>query len=558
MTEGVTTFSTQKEKPARAVLLLRASSKKQTDQEHDFDIPQQRTILVPFIAQRGWDLIRTFTEGGVSGYKVSAADRDAIQDIKKMADRHEFDVLVIYMSDRLGRIADETPLIVSYLNKRGIKIVSYVEGEISSVSHTDKLMTYIRYWQAEGESLKTSQRVSDRIEQLVKEGVFRGGSCPYGYKMVNNGRNNYKGKPVLDITIDEEKATVVQKIYELAREQNYGSRKIAAYLNENGIKAKQGGAWGCGSVNQIMRHTLYKGTYFLKSKGIMSPPMTDLIIVPPDDWEATQKVVNKRSDRRRGIPNTTHGVMLLAGLMYCGYCGRKITSFQAKSKKKTVDGETVRTFVPKYRCSAYMYPKGIPCDGQSTYSARKVEEAVVSALKGYISTLSTQDLTATYLERVTEQIKTAKNDLSKKQAAVTRIRKELSALKEEVVKSLMGESKFDTDTLQELLSKKELEVREGDGQTKKLEKELDYLTESRDSIVSMDDTMQDWDAQFDLQDTAGQKAMLAQVVDRIDLFRDKVVISVNIKYGQYKDGLASQLKPDTYTLGDVNCYNQAA
>lgn len=50
------------------------------------------------------------------GFKISANDRDAIQDIKKMADCREFDIFVIYMSDNLGRIADETPLIVSYLN----------------------------------------------------------------------------------------------------------------------------------------------------------------------------------------------------------------------------------------------------------------------------------------------------------------------------------------------------------------------------------------------------------------------------------------------------------
>ena len=55
----------------RVVILLRASSKQQTDREHDFDIPQQKAILVPFVESKGWNLIRTFTEGGVSGFKVS-------------------------------------------------------------------------------------------------------------------------------------------------------------------------------------------------------------------------------------------------------------------------------------------------------------------------------------------------------------------------------------------------------------------------------------------------------------------------------------------------------
>ncbi len=175
----------------RVVVLLRASSKQQTDREHDFDIPQQKSILLPYVESQGWELVKVFTEGGVSGFKVSANNRDAIQDIKKMADKHEFDCLVIYMSDRLGRIADETPLIVSYLNQRGIIVYSYTEGEISARDHTSKLITYIRYWQAEGESRKTSQRVADAIGQAVSEGRYRGGNTAYGYKMVNNGYNNY-------------------------------------------------------------------------------------------------------------------------------------------------------------------------------------------------------------------------------------------------------------------------------------------------------------------------------------------------------------------------------
>jgi DNA invertase Pin-like site-specific DNA recombinase len=111
----------------RAVLLYRASTKKQTDSEND--IPLQRNILMPWAEGQGWDFTREFVEGGVLGFKVSAAKRDAIIEIKAMAERREFDILGIYMSDRLGRIAEETPLIVSFLNARNIKVISYGEGE---------------------------------------------------------------------------------------------------------------------------------------------------------------------------------------------------------------------------------------------------------------------------------------------------------------------------------------------------------------------------------------------------------------------------------------------
>ena len=72
------TSALNKELAKRAVLLLRASSKQQTDWEHDFDIPQQKSILLPFVESKGWDLVKVFTEGGVSGFKVLANDKDAI------------------------------------------------------------------------------------------------------------------------------------------------------------------------------------------------------------------------------------------------------------------------------------------------------------------------------------------------------------------------------------------------------------------------------------------------------------------------------------------------
>ena len=72
------TLELNKELAKRAVVLLRASSKQQTDREHDFDIPQQKSILLPFVEPKGWDLVKVFTEGGVSGFKVSANDRDAM------------------------------------------------------------------------------------------------------------------------------------------------------------------------------------------------------------------------------------------------------------------------------------------------------------------------------------------------------------------------------------------------------------------------------------------------------------------------------------------------
>ena len=64
------------------------------------------------------------------------------------------------------------------------------EGEQRFDNHTDKLLNYIRFWQADGESEKTSVRTRTSLRQLVEEGHFKGGSAPYGYDLVKSGRIN--------------------------------------------------------------------------------------------------------------------------------------------------------------------------------------------------------------------------------------------------------------------------------------------------------------------------------------------------------------------------------
>lgn len=276
--------------------------------------------------------------------------------------------------------------------------------------------------------------------------------------------------------------------------------------------------------------------------------MPELVIIPEEEWNATQEVMEKRATRKKGTKNTNYGSMLLAGLMFCGYCGEKMTSFQGKSKTVIVDGKEERTFIPKYRCRSVRYPTENPCQGQSTYSAKKVERVVIDALKKYISTLNTQELSVSYLERVEEQIKVAKNELSRLLAAQTRTVKELSALKDEVVKSLIGESRFDSTMLQELLAKKELEVKSSTEQIENKERELDGLTSSRNSVFELNSKMQSWDTDFEDQGVDGQKAMLYQVVDRIDIYRDRVEIHVNIKMDMYENGLSDRLQAPTSEL----------
>ena len=106
----------KEEKAIKTVYCLyRVSTKGQVDKD---DIPMQKQECREFAErQSGWIIKREFMEKGVSGFKVSANNRDAIQELRAAAERHEFDVLLVFMFDRLGRKQDETPFILNYSRK---------------------------------------------------------------------------------------------------------------------------------------------------------------------------------------------------------------------------------------------------------------------------------------------------------------------------------------------------------------------------------------------------------------------------------------------------------
>ena len=148
----------------RVYTLYRVSTIGQIEKD---DIPMQKEACHEFAERQGWEIVKEFSEKGVSGFKKSAKDRDQLQLLQQAAAAGEFDILLVFMFDRLGRRDDETPFIVEWFTKQGVEVWSVNEGQQRFDSHVDKLMNYIRYWQASGESIKTSIRTRTRIEQLM-------------------------------------------------------------------------------------------------------------------------------------------------------------------------------------------------------------------------------------------------------------------------------------------------------------------------------------------------------------------------------------------------------
>ena len=210
----------------------------------------QRIACREFAERQGWTVVIEKEEKGISGFKVSASKRDAIQELKDSALKGEFDVLLVFMFDRLGRIENETPFILEWFTEHGIEVWSVNEGQQKIETHSDKLMNYIRFWQASGESEKTAIRVRTRLQQMTAEGVYTGGPVPFGYVLLTGEPCEWslaiavyavKTNRTEDVvTFDDEKAEVLKEIYRCLNRMDVHTEHIT--VKETHLETQEDGS----------------------------------------------------------------------------------------------------------------------------------------------------------------------------------------------------------------------------------------------------------------------------------------------------------------------------
>ena len=437
----------------RVYCLYRVSSTIQLDKQ---DIPMQRIACRAFADRRGWEIIREFSEKGVSGYKLSMSQRDAITEIKEAALLDKFDVLLVFMFDRIGRRDDETPFVVEWLVKHGIEIWSVCEGEQRFDNHVDKLTNYIRYWQAAGESERISERTRTRIRQLTSEGHFTGGVCPYGYQLVRQGRENKRKQPLYDLMIQPEEAETVRIMFSKVAFEGCGTSILANYLNERKLFPKSGRPWNPASLSGILQNRLYIGEMH---KGDATCYQEHLRIIDDDLFQEVQEVIRaKKADAssRRTVPTWSRS--LLSGILFCGTCGSRLSSTNIVKHYQKKDGSIITTRTQKYVCQ--QRKKGIPCKctGQHTYLAEKLENLVIVELTSYLEKIWEKEPHVLAEARVYDKTCELEKSIEASDNKRQELEREMHILRSELFASLEGNSKFTTEQIQQLYTQCQKEL----------------------------------------------------------------------------------------------------
>lgn len=515
----------------RVYCLYRVSTSKQLEKD---DIPMQKQACREFAEQQGWTIVNESFEKGISGFKVSAKNRDEIQNIQKAAVEKKFDILLVFMFDRIGRITEETPFLVEWFVKNGIEVWSVNEGQRRLESEVDKLMNIIYYWQASGESIKTSVRTKTRMGQIVQEGRYRGGTAPYGYQLIKKGRLNKKGQEINDIEVNPYEAEYVKQIFYKYVYEGYGIHRIINYLADNGINNHNGKRFSFSSIRCIIQNPIYIG--ILKSGEILSEPFPNLQIIDNDMFEQAQKLRIERSNEHeemRRLPLNTKGQSLLSGNIFCGHCGGRLCLTTNGKAYKKADGTIVKNKRIRYIC--YNKTRKIcDCDGQTGYTMKKLDGIIIEFISNLFQNIKgaskSELIEKSYQTELTSymiKLKGAKADLQKQTDS-------LKLLQDEVVKSIQGESKFTPELLNELIAQIRDKVETAKIEVQKYESELENKQQYLTAIKINYENLINWSEIFQNSNSETKKMITAYLIESVKVSRDyELDIKFNLSYEQF-------------------------
>lgn len=544
----------------RVRMLLRVSSNQQL--EADGDLSVQRQLVKDYISnQPDWQLDeKEYFEGSNSGYKNAVVDRNILQEALQDAKAKEYDILVVYKDDRIGRRMWEIGAYVMSLKSFGVDIYTVKDGCISPESDDimGQMMLALRYGNAQKSSSDTGMRVKDTAQKLVQKGKFMGGKAPYGYKLELSGEVSKHGRALHHLVVVPEQAEVVKYIYELSLHKEFGATKISKILNEHEIYKDRAprDIWKSGTIVSILTNPVYAGYtaykrrervdgryHRLDSKDwiFAEKPDTEIAIIDENMWNQVQDTRKQRADKYiKSLENQNvtvirrnSGMLALIDVLYCGYCGRKMTNGSKYNYWTIKDtGERRTSKIAIYKCPNAW--NGIPHEKTKQYRADQIEPVVFEALAEYIGKLQENEDVFTQIEENQNRQKAVKqSELDKEQSELENIQQKISVMENNIPNAMTGDYPLSLEELVGIIRKhKELEQKHK-RIVEERKAELDAMKVSMDDWENIRSKIPTWQDVFWNADTTTKRVLVNKLIERIDITKDSVNIRFKINLNDF-------------------------
>ena len=291
------------------VIYARYSSHNQTEQSIDGQLKD----CYAYAEKNNFTVIdEPYIDRAKSGTKD---DREAFQKMIEDSKKGLFNGVIVWKLDRFARNRYDSATYKSKLKKNNVRVMSAVENITDDPAGV--ITESVLEGMAEYFSLNLGENVKRGMGLNADKCYYNGGTVPLGFKLEEAERISRKNnKPMIKYryVIDEEKAPIIRKVFEMYNER-YLMADIQRYLNNKQIKTAFGNEFNKNSIRGILINTKYKSTYTYNGKETLDGIPR---IVDDETFYKAQDMLNiKKQAPARARAKTEY---LLTTKLFCGHC----------------------------------------------------------------------------------------------------------------------------------------------------------------------------------------------------------------------------------------------
>jgi DNA invertase Pin-like site-specific DNA recombinase len=388
----------------RAVILARMSSAgaaPRSDSQVDDDVRSQVEECQHFIERMGWKLVAdpyAFTEKGKSGYY--RVERPVLDEVLKLAQRGEVDVIVVREFERLDRTKAGRYVSIGIAEKYGVefRFANLLPDGKTSESRQGKVYLALQDEFGEMERDRIIERTKSGRERRYAEGKPGTGRSgpPFGYRWPDEKAN---GKTYDAYKKDDAEYPILKEMFErIANDESVSARNLAIDFAARGIPTPTGkGAWAASTISRIIRNPIYCGrgrtkrwwvdmeakksritgevhdyrtahdrlgtdTYFEETYPIAEGAVP--VLIEPELWERAQKAITDRRTfngklERVNSTRPAEATLLHGGLVRCANCGSWKIRMWPKNSTKVQYRCNSRASNPNQDCRRHQIPASV-------------------------------------------------------------------------------------------------------------------------------------------------------------------------------------------------------
>ena len=380
----------------RYILYARKST--ESEERQILSIEAQISELKEFAAKEKLEIVASLCEAQTA----KEPGRTKFAEMLSFLQSGKADGILSWHPDRLARNSIDGGQIVYLLDTGIIKDLKFPTFWFENTPQ-GKFMLNIAFGQSKYYIDNLSENIRRGHRAKLRRGVFPG-FAPLGY--LNNHRTR-------DIDIDQERAPLVHKGFEIYSTSKYTLKQVAKILKDLGLRSYKGNVLSCSCAQRLLQNHFYYGIFKFKGEtyeGTHEPLISKKL------FDKCQEMMKSRGHIKT---RKTEKTFPFRGLFTCGECGCAITAETQKghnyyrcTKKKIACSqkyireealsEQVKSYLQKVSLTSQDTEKVLRELDKDEQKAKLDNHAILQNLKSEISDISAKldKLLSAYLDEI--------------------------------------------------------------------------------------------------------------------------------------------------------------